>query len=101
MEVVKQHLRTAIAAMEGAFGAAFNIVLFDQECHTPMGTALVPATWAGSKVAENVIEQMQPGGGNGGEAACMLALLKMVRMHNARHTHSAATKLSAHIMVRH
>jgi hypothetical protein len=101
LEVVKQHLRTAIAAMEGAFGAAFNIVLFDQECHTPMGTALVPATWAGVKVAENVIEQMQPGGGNGGEAACMLALLRMVRMHNARHTHSAATKLSAHIMVRH
>ena len=75
---VKRHLRGAISSMEGAFNAAFNIVQFDSECHTPMGHhALVPATWAGCKSAKAVVDDMQPGGGNGGEAACLLTLLKM------------------------
>jgi hypothetical protein len=77
LDVVKKHLKSAITSMEGAFNAAFSIVLFDTECHTPMGSSLTPANWTGVKKAEECIKDMQPGGGNGGEAACMRALLKM------------------------
>ena len=77
LDVVKKHLQSAITSMEGAFNAAFSIVLFDTECHTPMGTSLTPSNWTGVKKAEECIKEMQPGGGNGGEAACMRALLKM------------------------
>jgi hypothetical protein len=77
LDVVKKHLRGAIGSMEGAFNAAFSVVLFDTECHMPMGDSLTPANWTGVKKADACIEAMQPGGGNGGEAACMLALLKM------------------------
>ena len=77
LDVVKEHLKGAIGSMEGAFNAAFSIVLFDTNCHTPMGDSLTPATWTGVKKAEACINEMQPGGGNGGEAACMRALLKM------------------------
>ena len=77
LDVVKKHLQSAIASMEGAFNAAFSIVLFDTECHTPMGSSLTPSNWTGVKKAEECIKEMQPGGGNGGEAACMRALLKM------------------------
>ncbi len=77
LDVVKKHLKGAITSMEGAFNAAFSIVLFDTDCHTPMGSSLTPANWTGVKKAEECIKDMQPGGGNGGEAACMRALLKM------------------------
>ena len=77
LDVVKQHLKSFIASMEGSFNAAFSIVLFDSECHMPMGPSLTPATWTGVKKAEACIEAMQPGGANGGEAACLHALLKM------------------------
>ena len=65
LDVVKEHLKGAIGSME------------DTNCHTPMGDSLTPATWTGVKKAEACINEMQPGGGNGGEAACMRALLKM------------------------
>lgn len=77
LDVVKQHLLGAIASMDGAFNAAFNIVAFDQECHLLTGPALLEATWTGRKKAEAAVAEMQPGGGNGGEAACLRALLKM------------------------
>eukprot|EP01052_Picozoa_sp_SAG31_P055575 SAG31_NODE_15422_length_756_cov_0.931507_1_plen_104_part_01 len=77
MEVVKRHLKEMLSAMEGIRGAAFGIALFDQECHLPLGTELTPASWTGVKNGLRVVEALQPGGGNGGEAACMNALAAM------------------------
>jgi SpoVK/Ycf46/Vps4 family AAA+-type ATPase len=43
MEVVKEHLATALQSMEGNAGAAFGLVTFDQTHHTPLGDSLWPA----------------------------------------------------------
>jgi hypothetical protein len=43
MEVVKEHLATALQSMEGNPGAGFGLVTFDQTHHTPLGEALWPA----------------------------------------------------------
>lgn len=43
MEVVKEHLATALQSMEGNPGAGFGLVTFDQSHHMPLGEALWPA----------------------------------------------------------
>jgi uncharacterized membrane protein YgcG len=77
MEVVKQHLAAVLRSMEGVRNAAFGLALFDQACQLPVGKRLLPASWVGLKTGLEAVSQLRPGGGNGGEADCLDALVAM------------------------
>jgi hypothetical protein len=75
--VVKQHLASALRSMSGAHGAEFGIALFDTGCQLPLGDKLLKATKSGVSTGLSAVSGIRAGGGNGGEAACLKALLKM------------------------
>lgn len=77
IDVVKNHMRSALRCLEGVRKGAFGIALFDSMCHLPCGPGLIPATSSGVSIGIAAIDAMVANGGNGGESACLNACLAM------------------------
>ena len=77
IEVVKRHLAGALRCMQGAPGAEFGIALFDTGVKLPLGDTLLTANRSLVARGLTAVGGVQAQGGNGGEAACLRALLKM------------------------
>jgi hypothetical protein len=76
-QVVKRHLAGALRCMSGAPGAAFGIALFDTGVKLPLGDRLLDANKSLIARGLTAVSGVKATGGNGGEAACLRALLKM------------------------
>ena len=77
IDVVKQHLTSALRSMSGAPGAEFGLALFHSSCQLPLGDKLLKATKSGVSTGLSAVSGLRAQGGNGGEAACLNALLRM------------------------
>lgn len=75
--MVKRHLAGALRCMSGAPGAAFGIALFDTGVKLPLGDRLLDANKSLIARGLTAVSGVKATGGNGGEAACLRALLKM------------------------
>ena len=67
--------------MEGQAGAAFGLVLFDSQHHSPLGETLYPIGSEPASISRGLsaVEGIAAvhGNGNGGEAAALEACLQM------------------------
>jgi hypothetical protein len=76
MSVVNQHLTKALEAHQRP-GNYFGIATFVSSCSLPLGTAALEATPENIARATSTVAGFRAGGGNGGEAACLRALVDM------------------------
>ena len=76
MSVVNQHLTKALHAHQGA-GNYFGVATFTGSCSQPLGTTALEATPENVARATTTVAGFKAGGGNGGEAATLRALVGM------------------------